>query len=245
MLNIANPGTVAVFQTAIQDDYPVVTPLTQLGVSFSVQAGQVAGMQSQTPTVLWRFADANDDWNIVLSQEFVSLETRSYESFEDFQARLQRVLDALVETVRPKHYTRIGLRYINELRPGHQEWSTVVRKELLGPMTVSGLSKQALRWSQQILLEGPEGEKLHIQQGIVPEGTTVERRPGDEEAAQEPVYLLDMDAYLEFARPLPEMSVAKIIEQVNVAHETTSEFFRWAITKSYATSLGVRGNTNG
>lgn len=245
MLNVSNPGTVAAFQAAIQNDYPIGTSVTQLGVAFSLQAGQIAGMQNQTPTVLWRFADANDDWTVVLSQEFISLETRSYESFEDFEARLRRVLDALADSVRPKHYTRIGLRYINELRPGHQDWSTVVRSELLGPMSVSALSDRGLRWSQQILLEGPEGKKLHVQQGVVPSGTTVERRAGEDEPAPEPFYLLDIDAYQEFTRPLPEMSVTKISEQVRAAHETTSEFFRWAITESYAASLGVRDHASG
>ena len=245
MLNVSSPGTVAAFQSAVQDEYPIGTPVTQLGLAFSLQAGQIAGMQNQTPTVLWRFADPNDDWTVVLSQEFISLETRLYESFEDFEERLRRVLEALANTVRPKHYARIGLRYINELRPGHQDWSTVVRSELLGPMAVSALSSRGLRWGQQILLEGPDGKKLHVQQGVVPFGTTVERRPGEDEPAHEPFYLLDIDAYQEFTRPLPEMSVADISEQVRAAHETTSEFFRWAITESYAMSLGVRDDARG
>lgn len=240
MLNVTNPATVAAFQAVIEDDYPMATPVAQFGVAVSLQAGQLAGMQSQQPAVVWRFSDTNDDWTLVLGTDFVSLETRDYESFEDFLERLGRILDALTSAVQPRFYTRIGLRYINELRPGHQDWATVVRHELLGPMVIPELADRHLRWAQQILLEGPNGEKLHIQQGVIPSGTTVQPRSNEEEPGEEPFYLLDLDAYQEFSRPLPKMSTSGIAEHVRAAHETISEFFRWAITESFAESLGVR-----
>lgn len=247
MLNVSNPGTVAPFQAAIQDDYPVATSMAQqvFGMAFGLQAGQLAGVQSQSPSLLWRFADVADDWTVVLAQDFVSLETRAYVDFEDFQARLRRVLHALIATVRPKVCTRIGLRYINELRPGHHEWTTVVRSELLGPMAVPALSDHAVRWTQQILLQGPEGERVNINHGVLPSGTTVEQRAGEEPPGDEPFYLLDLDAYREFSRPgLPELSVNGVCEQIRGAHDTLSQIFRWAITGSYAETLGVRNDAN-
>jgi uncharacterized protein (TIGR04255 family) len=241
MASVASPGTVAAFQAGIEADYPIATPVTQVSFSVSLQSGPLAGLQGQLPAVVWRFADPGDDWTVVLATDFLGLETRAYTSFPDFATRLERILETLVEAVRPKYYTRIGLRYINEIRPGHQEWVDVVRPELLGPMAVPELAKRHLRWSQQIVLEdGSAGEKLHIQQGVIPSGTTVERRPGEEDPTEEPFYLLDIDAYREFSRPLPTMSTKAISDQVRDAHETISEFFRWAITPSYAASLGAR-----
>lgn len=241
MLNVSNPGTVAPFQAAIQDEYPVATSMAQLGMSFRLEGGQVAGVQSQPPSALWRFADIGDDWAVVLSPDFVGLETRAYVSFGDFRARLRRVLDALSETVRPRVCTRVGLRYINELRPGHREWAAVVRPELLGPMVVPPLAECAVRWAQQILLRGPDGDQVHVQHGVIPGGTTVEPRPGDDPPDEGPFYLLDLDAYREFARPaLPAFSSGDVCDRVLSAHGTISEFFRWAIAESYATTLGVR-----
>ncbi len=245
MLNVSNPGTVAPFQAAIQDDYPVATSMAQVGLAFSLQSGQIAGLQSQAPSALWRFADVGDDWAVVLSPEFVSIETRAYVDFDDFLDRLRQVLDALVATVRPKVYTRVGLRYINELRPGHREWEGVVRTELLGPMAVPVLAECAVHWAQQILLHGPDGNRLHVQHGVIPGGSTVDPRPGEELPAEESFYLLDLDAYREFARPaLPEMSPLGVCERVLSAHEATSQFFRWAITEPYAATLGVRDDAS-
>jgi len=245
MLNVSSPGTVAPFQAAIEDDYPVGTPMAQLGMAFSIQAGQLAGMQSQAPSALWRFADVGDDWAVVLSPDFISLETRAYVDFDDFQDRLEKVLGALVAAIRPRIYTRVGLRYINELRPGHREWASVVRSELLGPMAVPVLAASAARWTQQILLHGPDGDRLHIQHGVVPGGSTVDPRPGDDPPGEEPFYLLDLDAFHEFARPgLPELSPLDVCERVRSAHEAISRFFRWTITEPFATTLGVRDDAS-
>ena len=150
----------------------------------------------------WQFSDQDDNWKIVLSQDFLTLETRNYEHFEDFLDRLSEALEALVEHVQPTVGTRLGLRYINEIRLDdldNMDWLDVVRPELLGPVSLPELVKNTTQVisMQQLLLHYPQDLGINIQHGLVPSGTTVRLRP-QEQAPNNAFYLLDFDVFQDF-----------------------------------------------
>jgi uncharacterized protein (TIGR04255 family) len=177
---------------------------------------------------------------VALTTEFVTLETRSYADFQDFLDRLREVLDALVNIFRPTIGTRVGLRYVNELRPGHEDWSRVVRPELLGPLAVPEVGALVVHADQQFQLRDPDGLAVQLAHGLVPGGSSVQPKLG-EEPAQTPFYLLDMDVFQEFPHPGSLlMDPAAICTRVATFHEVVSRLFRWAITPEFAATLGVR-----
>jgi uncharacterized protein (TIGR04255 family) len=241
VLNVANPAFVGPFQHAIQARYPIARQTQQVGFQFGIGSG-AAEIQQSPPSLQWQFADQHDNWKVVLAPDFLTIETRAYEQFNDFLDRLQEVLDALAQHIQPAVVTRLGLRYIDEIRQSDMEWSDVIRAELLGPVAVPELIANAIQTAtiQQLLLRYPDNQGITIHHGLFPTGSIVQPRPG-EEMPGSPFYLLDTDVYREF--PLPEAlpTDPKVIcRYVEASHKVIYRLFRWSVTDAYLSTLEVR-----
>lgn len=235
-----DPG-VAPFQEAIEGEYPNPERQQELTAIQVGSSGSLLGMQAQPPTLLWKFIDETGDWTVTLTQDFVTLETRSYADFDDFLERLQRVLLALIKTVKPGVGRRIGLRYINEIRSAERAWLGIIRTDLLGVLAIDTFQSSCDQAIQVLSLRAGEA-RINLQHGLVPTGTTVVPKPGMQ-AGTDPFYLLDVDMYQEFAPPKSlKMDASMISDYVANYHATVSQLFRWATTDEYRASLGVRNH---
>ncbi len=238
MLSVNDPASLAAFQRAIQSRYPIAAQVqeVELTVGLGPTEHEIRREQRQTPQ--WQFTDQNDNWKIMLSQDFLTLETRTYEHFDDFLTRLQEALDALVEHIQPTVVTRLGLRYINEIRSSNLKnmtWSDVIRQDLLGPIAASALAQNSIQAVsiQQVLLRYPGDLGINIHHGLLPIGTTIKLRP-KEQRPIEPFYLLDFDVFREFSLPeAPTMDTKVICQYVKVYHKMIYRLFRWSVTKRY------------
>jgi uncharacterized protein (TIGR04255 family) len=241
VLSIAKQDWVAPFQEAIREDYPNGSPIQQ-NVQVQIQLSGASSVASSTGPAAWRFADLEDNWAVTLATDSVALETRAYQDFDDFLRRLDQMLHVLVQFVHPAITTRLGLRYINELRPGHNDWPSVIRPELLGAVAVPQFSTRTVQSVQQLALRDAEGAGINVNHGVFPEGTIVNPRPGDS-ISEGPFYLLDLDVFQEFSRRdvLP-INVALICQRVETYHDAISRLFRWSITENFASTLGRRND---
>jgi uncharacterized protein (TIGR04255 family) len=234
-----NDSGVAPFQEEIEDEYP--NPERQeefAAIQVAGPAGQVGEAQlPRTLGLLWKFTDPTGDWTVTLTQDFITLETRAYANFDDFLERLQRVLQALVQTVKPGIGRRIGLRYINEIRSSEQDWTRIIRSEVLGMLTIAPIQSNCDQAIQILSLRDGEA-RINLQHGAFPTGTTVVPKP-DSRKNDLPFYLLDIDMYREFNSPQHlKVDPSVICKQVEEYHSVTSELFRWATTDEYRASLG-------
>ncbi len=241
VLGVADPKYVAPFQKAIQERYPVATGAEQ-AINYDINVTPAGPELRKTSLQHWRFTDRGDDWTVVLTQDFISLETRRYYRFEDFIERLSEVLGALTKYIRPSLGTRIGLRYVNEIRPGSADWSVFIRRELLGPVVAPFAShiKQAVQQVQLGFRDGAAGVNIH--HGTFPIGTTVQPRSGGTPPPG-PFYLLDFDVYKEFEAPdfLP-MEPNQICYHVGEFKQVIYGLFRWSVTDEYTSTLEERHN---
>lgn len=239
VLEISQPSFIAPFQRALQKHYPLLASTDQVAYEVGIGPGEPEIRQGEKLRQ-WRFSDIEDNWAVVLSHDFVALETRKYAHFEDFLTRLRSVIKALTKHVRPAVGTRIGLRYINEIRPGHQDWQSVINRELLGPLANPNLSQNITHSIQEIRFSLPNQQSLAIRHGSFPGGTTVHPKIG-ESVSLEPFYLLDLDAFHDFQLPniLP-MEVDIICRYVVQYHHLTYQLFRWSVTEQYISTLGVQ-----
>jgi uncharacterized protein (TIGR04255 family) len=233
---ITEQSYVEPFRQAIQDRYPTFSPLQQVGVQFDALSGQPQPLETNH----WRFSDEGENWVVVLAPDFLALETRRYEHFEDFLSQLRFVLDALVEHVRPRIGIRLGLRYINEIRIGTESVSSIIRRELLGPLSVAEFEEHTARSFQEITLDFSEDQAIQIRHGLFPDGTVVQPRP-TEQPPTGPFYLLDFDAYRTFSAPARlKMEPDIIHNHVKEYHGDIEKLFRWSMTEEFTDSLGVR-----
>ncbi len=69
----------------------------------------------------WLFADKDNREAVVLAQDFVALETNRYDCFEDFSARLAKVLRIVGTAVGASLSERLGLRYVDLILPAAGE----------------------------------------------------------------------------------------------------------------------------
>lgn len=243
ILSITNPGFVGPFQRAIQDQYPLSSsaPIQEIGVQIGLVTGE-ANIQSGSPYLRWQFSDNEDNWRVILTPDFLAVETRTYNHFNDFLNRLRKALDALIQYIQPANGIRLGLRYVNEIRPGQLDWTKVIRSELLGPVANPIITDQTTQVTslQQLQMRYANHQGININHGSLPGGTTVRPRSG-EEFVDQPFYLLDFDVFREFSSPntLPIDSDA-ICRHIEAYHESISRLFYWSLTDQYISTLEVR-----
>ena len=181
---------------------------------------------------------------MVLSQDFLTLEARAYNDFDEFLNRLENAIGYLAENIQPTFITRIGLRYINEIGlgflKGNNRWNTIIRTDLLGPLVIPEFIEQASQVisAQQLVFRYPENKGINIHHGLFAEGTTVQGHKKPQEIS-DPFYLLDFDVFQEFPLPSSVIDVnPSIIQQfVKEYHKIIYQLFRWSVTQEYISIL--------
>jgi len=240
VLSISDPTYVAAFQRALVDHYPILDPFGEVKVRMEGLPTQVQ-VEQGTPAHRWKFTDPDDTWTIVLALDFISLETRAYADFDEFSTRLHEALSALRRSFPQAVGTRIGLRYINEIRTADHGWDDAIRPALQGSLAEPEFSEHVDQAIQQVVLKFEGNQGINVRHGLL-EGTAVQPRPGEDPPTSR-FYLLDYDAYREYPRPGSLLLDPEVIgEQVGILHEAISRLFRWSITKEYTSSLGIRHN---
>jgi uncharacterized protein (TIGR04255 family) len=237
---IADRDYIEPFRRAIEDQYPAFTPSKQLAVQLDLLSGQ----PRRSETTRWQFMDEQANWTVVLAPGFLTLEARRYDHFEDFVSRLRSLVSYLTEYIRPKVGTRLGLRYINEIRIGTEKLSSIVRAELLGLLSVDEFERRAAQSSQEVLLRFPDDQSIQIRHGFFADGSAVQPRPG-EAPPTGPFYLLDFDMSREFFAPTRFTVEPDTIDKYVVSyHDEIEKVFRWSLTDDFTKSLGVRSDAS-
>jgi uncharacterized protein (TIGR04255 family) len=233
---IADQSYIEPFRNAIRERYPSFAPVQQLGFQFDFSANEPRRIE----TVQWRFSEESENWTVVLARDFLTLETRRYEHFPEFLSHLLFLLNSLVEHIRPQFGTRLGLRYINEIRLALGSLSTIVRPELLGILSIAEFEKYAAQSTQEVLLRYSEEQSIQVRHGLFPAGSTVQP-PTGEPSSTGPFYLLDFDAFRTFSAPTwLRMETDTICEYVHRYHDDIEKLFRWSLTEEFTKSLGER-----
>jgi len=215
----------APFQEAIQPSYPRAVQEQQAAVKFSG-----GGIESKAEA-LWRFTDREGSWSVVLGEAALTLETRRYMSIDDFIERFGKLLQAAVEHLRIEDRSRLGLRFINEMRSASatslSDWSALLNPQFVGfggaPKLLDGTVAHAF---SEIQSQRDNG-MLVIRHGLLT-GTTVQPQPrvDDGNGAQGSFYLLDLDY---FDGTETELDIAKTLDQMRAYNESIYQFFRWTL----------------
>jgi len=215
----------APFQEAIQPDYPRVAPEQQLALRFSGKGVENAGES------LWRFSDASGDWSVVLGENALTLESRRYTTIKDFLARFEKLLQHASKHLGIGRRTRLGLRYINELRSegaaSLTDWAQLLNPRFVGfggaPELLEGIVEHAF---QQIQSKRDDGT-LFVRHGLLT-GTALEPRPTDPPIMQGLFYGIDLDYVDSTEGPL---DIGATIRQMRTYNESMYQFFRWTLDK--------------
>ena len=120
--------SIGALQTALRDLGFVKLRVGQLQ-QLLVQGPSAAKVESRS---LWNFANADDFIGLVISNDFVTLQTSRYADFPAFSKLLRAILNVFHHCTEVSWLTRVGLRYINLVRlSGTEDYSVWLQRELL------------------------------------------------------------------------------------------------------------------
>lgn len=170
----------------------------------------------------WQYVSEGRDWVATVAPGFFSLETLSYERWDDFLARLDQLVAAVADVLSPALVQRVGLRYIDELRaPGvttAADWSGRIAPNFLGAANDPHVGASVTSIQQAVEIQGPNGTKVVLRHGTV---RTVEGQPA---------YLLDQDCSIEDSG---RFDAATLITSFDQLHILALGVFQRAITDTY------------
>jgi uncharacterized protein (TIGR04255 family) len=207
---------------ALATEYPLVTTEQAMSIVVSPQ-----GVSQAPGANMLRFTSIDSRWSVVLSSEFISLETREYSNITEFSTRFADVLGHVDAHFNPRHQLRFGLRYINELRHpnggSYKAWTQLLNPNLLGLGARGVLGGRVEQTLGEVRTKRSDGSLL-VRHGFL-QGTTIiptQNRPP--KTGQ--FYLLDLDYFDE--TPVA-FDAQHPIEQMRRYNDILYRVFRWSI----------------
>jgi uncharacterized protein (TIGR04255 family) len=232
VLRLRQEDAVIPFQEAVRDRYPDFKAEQSVGIIITPDGVS----RQESPDRLWRFVSADDGYAIVLTTDFVALETAKYVDVEDLCSRLGEALALVQEHYAPAKATRVGLRFLNEIRFAHKDLPEKVQ-EAFNPLLLGATGApefaSAVKSARQVMELDAQENVLQVRHGLhLDGGTTVDPSSPSFQAAtnSKPFYLIDMDAYVEAET---NFSLEGIEEKVRMFNDQMRAFFAWAVKDGF------------
>ena len=196
-------------QRELRRDYPHYEPEQ----SVSVGPGAVGH------EIRYLFKSRKKDWTVSFRASAIALETTSYTNFEEFSERLKDLLVKSQRLLDSDFFTRVGLRYIDEIPIEDGDLSGWIGDALVAPLT-RGVYGTVERFLQEV-------------RGFTDVGRYTFKHGIRDSAKTEPqVYYLDFDFYEENVQ---FESAHSLVTQFNYQ---SFRFFRWVIGPKALERLG-------
>jgi uncharacterized protein (TIGR04255 family) len=226
-LAVTDPATVARFQDTLRSTYPILE---------EEQVHHLVIPPGGTPDVkgdrIWRFSDSPRDWRVSLSTGFIALETRAYDSRQDFLDRLRAVVTGVESIFEPPEAQRIGLRYIDRMTaPAVQRITELIRPEILGVFR-SGIGPMAKHLLTDSVWPTEEGT-IRARWGSLPARGTIDAdalEPIDEAS-----WILDLDVWRADPQPFQADDLTQLTKTFA---QRVYSVFRWIVTDDFLRFYG-------
>lgn len=178
--------------------------------------------QAGSPETVWVLTAADGATRAAVSASSVAVECDQYRDWEAFYAAVRQVFTAVEAVVAPARCTRLGVRYINELR----DQRLTGQLDGLGELVNSALIAPALALGRPL-----EGSMAELRVRETEDGDTFALRHG---LTGDGTYLLDLDAYREQPGSFDGDALARRAEAF---HARIESVFAWALTDNYLEQL--------
>jgi uncharacterized protein (TIGR04255 family) len=222
---------------AVIDDLPLSKPLATPQIEFTIGSPGTVQNQVNQASPAPRFITRDQMTAVTFGAESVVVETTNHRGFATLLNFLQTAIVARIEAAPVEGLTRIGIRYVDEIRVPDavndlRDWREWVDTSLLGPVNVvSDLGLVPELWQGLVLFDRGEGKKILVRYGprdgfaVIP-GAPLPRiapPPG-------PFFLLDTDSMWSPSDEIPSFDVELISLLATDLHDAASELFEKLIT---------------
>jgi uncharacterized protein (TIGR04255 family) len=222
------------FQEKIRAVYPLYQTAFVLSPPTPQQTPQLA-VPSALPTV-HRFLSEDQTAEIDLASDFVSIGTRKYRRWEDFQERIVLAMNALEAIYHPPFYTHVELRYQdvidrNELGLGHTPWRELIQSHVIGLIADPNVGDLVESAQSHTLMKLGNNESMNLIQTVGNQfqiGNQLVRK--DQQGNQN--YAIDAAFFISDRRTSGQVPI-----DLGRFNREAGYFFRWAITSKLRDAL--------
>tara|TARA_R110000868_G_scaffold68551_2_gene202610 strand:+ start:272 stop:1078 length:807 start_codon:yes stop_codon:yes gene_type:complete len=183
----------AEFQEAIRQEYPI--SVEETGQLVEVMPDEV----KRSTRKAWRFVNAEETYRVTVASDYLALETRDYQSKQEFCGRMQTLCLALNATIKPGVMTRIGIRYIDRLYDELFDQRTeYVNPDFISPF-LNEHRESVIQSTSQMVARTKEG-LIGVRWGYLSVGDSHDAEampPLDKES-----WFVDMDSWVDFDKPV-------------------------------------------
>jgi uncharacterized protein (TIGR04255 family) len=226
MFGMTEPAALAGFQIDLGHRYPTALPRIP---NVTVTVGPAGAAETVTDAGPVRLASDDGMWFISIANDSISLETKAYESWIGFRDRLEELMGAIPDALRPHHTARIGLRFVDQIQASGvatlSDWQPYIDPSLLGSPESLIFDERMILELQQISLRIDESA-INLRHGYV-------QNPPDADFPS--TYVIDTDVFTETEQPF---DWAAILDRVNQYHDWAWNLFRRSITPAAVRLLG-------
>lgn len=166
----------------------------------------------------------------------VVIETTSYPGYTEFRKLIEVVVLATESTLAPAGLERVGLRFIDEVRPPVQpvglEWGDWVAAELIGPAALPVPGGLPEGWQGAVQFQTAPGTSVVLRYGprdgyaVSPDG--VLRRP--DAPPNTPCFVFDFDSFWAATDEVPEFESSDVMVRCDELHQPQTEMFEQLVT---------------
>ena len=205
------------FQEAIRQEFPQYKRTVERPAPNPGQPAQ--------EVVNFQFLSADGLWRVNLTADFIALATSVYTKWEDFAAKLDRILAAFIRVYHPAYFHRVGLRYVNAFPRKALGLEGVPFRELFQPGYLGLLADDDVREESfarsgqdiEMQISGGCRVKMHAGPGMLTKGKVQD---------PEVRFILDNDVFLTGQTPINQCAPA-----LNTVHVHADRIFAGAMTQ--------------
>jgi uncharacterized protein (TIGR04255 family) len=204
----------------LKADYPILREDKTVG--FLVSAGGIS--EGPPAERLVRFNDKTETWQLSVGQNFIALNTSTYNTRDDFCTRFEEGVAVAADIASPLVFDRIGIRYINRFTGEDlAELDSLVTEPFLGLTSLDLAPAQLVQSFTQTILHLDVGT-IGARWGLLPAGAILDPALTPVDA---PSWILDVDVFQE---QKGDFVAAEIGRRVRQYADIAYRFFRVVAT---------------
>jgi uncharacterized protein (TIGR04255 family) len=209
------------FQDSVRSEFPLLErPQVQLPPGLQLPPEIMQAVRAQVAPGGWAFLTEDRSTTISLMPDSISLSTTNYDRWERFRALMLTCLEALTSVYRPAYFSRVGLRYQDQILRSKlnlvgRPWSQLLSREIQGEIASPEIEANLLELRKAVRVALPAlGGSVFLQHGLA-----------KTDPQSEAGYMIDFD----FSRDqkTEATDVATTIENL---HHGVGAAFRWCIS---------------
>lgn len=234
-LKLLSAESLGIVQESLTDQVPIVEGGLEGGMTINVPAGTQAMLQ---PQQFYKLVAKDRSASVTLQQAAVVVESSNYLRYAVFRALVERTLEALAGAVRLAGVTRVGLRYINEIRvPAEilqpEDWRAYVAAPLLEPLRVFR-SLPAAEMMGRLLFDFGDGRQVTMNHGAIRQGEVVMSGGPlrvKQKDTRQPFFLIDVDSSWSPLDGLADFSPEAMLDMCDRLRTPARDLFEASITE--------------